>query len=54
MVEAQQLFRLFGTLANFLFGINILGLSMIQWFVVFWGLAIVGWALQIMYGRGDK
>ena len=54
MVELQQLINLFGTFANFLFGIEILGLSMSQWFVLFWGLAIVGWALQIMYGRGDK
>lgn len=54
MVDVGQLFGVFGSFATSLFRIRILDVSILNWYMLFWALAIVGWALQILYGRGDK
>lgn len=49
-----DLFRLLSTLVSSLLSIDVMGMSMAAWFGLFWILAIVGWILQTLYGRGEK
>lgn len=49
-----QLFSIIGSFVSSLLSIEIVGISLAAWFVLFWVLAIIGYILQVLYGKGGS
>lgn len=53
MVNFTHIFAVLAAFIQRLFLLEIGGLSIMSWYILFWIIAIIGWILQAMYGRKD-